>query len=385
MKIAYATSYDSRNLTGSNEWSGLGYYISQSIKNQGMDLGYLGPLEEKYVLRILQKCKSGYYKFFQNKHYEKDSDLLILRDYAEQISKMLSENNSDIVFSATIRPIIYLDCSQPIVFYADATCAGLVNFYPQYSNLCQESIDNWHMMEKLALEKCKLAIYSSDWAAQTAIEYYGADREKVKVVPFGANIDSSRTLTDIKSLIASRPANKCKLLFLGVDWYRKGGDIALKVAEDLNNLGLDTELTVVGCQPIVEGFLPNYVKSLGYISKSTIAGKEKINQLIAESHFLILPSRAECYGVVFCEANSFGVPCISRRVGGIPTIIKQNINGNLFDINARPSEYSNYIYSLFSNYRDYQDLALSAFHEYESRLNWEVAGRTLKQLLTDLV
>ncbi|PZV15454.1 MAG: group 1 glycosyl transferase [Pseudanabaena sp.] len=385
MKVAYTTTYDARSLTGSNEWSGSGYYISQSIKNQGIDLGYLGPLEEKYVLRIVQKYKSAYYKFFQDKHYEKDADLPILRDYAKQISKILSETNSDIVFSATIRPIVYLDCSQPIVFYADATCAGLVNFYPQYNNLCQESIDNWHMMEKQALEKCKLAIYSSDWAAQTAIEYYGADPEKVKVVPFGANIDSCRTLSDIKDLIAARPANKCKLLFLGVDWYRKGGDIALKVAEDLNNLGLDTEFTVVGCHPLVEGSLPSYVKSLGYISKSTVAGKEQINQLIAESHFLILPSRAECYGVVFTEANSFGVPCISRKVGGIPTIIKQNINGNLFDISTQSSEYSNYIYGLFSNYQDYQDLALSAFHEYESKLNWNTAGQQLKNLLESIL
>ena len=385
MNISYVTTYDAQSLTGSNNWSGTGYYIAKALESQSIDLNYISLLDGKLNFRITQKVKSRFYKIFQGTHYEKDADLSVLKDYAVQISKMLSLVNADIVFSPTIRPIVYLDCSQPIVFYADATCAGLVNFYPQYSNLCQESLDSWHMMEKLALEKCKLAIYSSDWAAQKAIEYYGADREKVKVVPFGANIDNSRTLTDVKSLITSRPANKCKLLFLGVDWYRKGGDVALKVAEELNNLGLDTELTVVGCQPIVQGRLPSFVKSLGYISKSTIAGKEKINQLIAESHFLILPSRAECYGVVFCEANSFGVPCISRRVGGIPTIIKQNVNGNLFDINAKPSEYSNYIYSLFSNYRDYQDLALSAFHEYESRLNWRIAGQHVKNLLKSIL
>ncbi|MBW4646940.1 MAG: glycosyltransferase family 4 protein [Goleter apudmare HA4340-LM2] len=383
MKLAYTTTYDARSLTGSNEWSGLGYYISQSLKKQGMHLEYFGPLEEKFIFRIVQKCKRRYYKFFQNTHYEKDSELLVLKHYAHQISKMLSVRNAEIVFSATIRPIVYLECKQPIVFWADATCAGLVDFYSQYSNLCEESLDNWHMMEKLALEKCKLAIYASEWAAQTAIEYYGADPTKVKVVPFGANIHSQRTLTEIKGLIAARPANKCKLLFLGVDWYRKGGDVALKVAEELNNLGLDTELTVVGCQPIVEGRLPSFVKSLGYISKSTIAGKEKINQLIAESHLLILPSRAECYGVVFCEANSFGVPCISRKVGGITTIIKPNINGNLFDINADISEYCDYITRLFDNYSDYQSLALSSFNEYQSRLNWVVAGKTVKNLLRE--
>jgi glycosyltransferase involved in cell wall biosynthesis len=383
MKLAYVTTYDSRSLRGYEEWSGLGFYIARSLKSQDIPLEYIGPLEEKFIFKAIRKYKRAYYKLFQQRNYEKDSELLILKDYAHQISKKLSTTQADVVFSATVRPIVYLECKQPIVFWADATGVGLMDFYPQYNNLCQESFESWHMMEKLALEKCKLAIYASDWAAQTAIEYYSADPAKVKVVPFGANIDSYKTLSEIKDLIEARPSNQCKLLFLGVDWYRKGGDVALKVAEGLNHSGLPTELTVVGCEPIVEETLPSFVKSLGFISKSTSAGKERINQLIAESHFLILPSRAECYGVVFCEANSFGTPCISRNVGGIPTIIKPNVNGNLFDLNADISEYCDYITNLFENYSSYKDLALSSFHEYKSRLNWSTSGRIVKDLLLE--
>jgi glycosyltransferase involved in cell wall biosynthesis len=385
MNIAYVTTYNAQTLSGSNEWSGLGYFIAQALKNQSISLEYIGPLKEKIGLNIARKSKKCYYNFFQKKHYEKDTALPILQDYAKQISKKISVTKADVIFSATIRPIVYLDCKQPIVFWADATCAGLVDFYPQYNNLCQESLENWHMMERLALQKCKLAIYASEWAAQTAIDRYNADPAKVKVVPFGANIDSCKTLNEIKDIIESRPSNKCKLLFLGVDWFRKGGDVALKVAEELNNLGLNTELAVVGCQPIVDGTLPSFVKPLGFISKSTTEGKERINQLLAESHFLILPSMAECYGVVFCEANSLGVPCISRKIGGIPTIIKTNINGHLFDFNAEISEYCDYIFRLFANYTDYKELALSAFNEYQSRLNWSVAGKTVKNLLTEYI
>lgn len=385
MKIAYITTYNAQTLSGTNEWSGLGYFIARSLKNQSLPLEYIGPLKDKLVLKTVRKSKRYYYKLFQKKHYEKDSDLLTLQNYSNQVSEKLAVTKADVVFSATIRPIVYLECKQPIVFWADATCAGLVDFYPQYTNLCQESLENWHMMERLALQKCKLAIYASEWAAQTAIEHYNADPAKVKVVPFGANIDSCKTLNEIKDAIESRPSNECKLLFLGVDWFRKGGDVALKVAEKLNNLGLKTELTVVGCQPIVDGTIPNFVKPLGFISKSTTEGKERINQLLAESHFLILPSMAECYGVVFCEANSLGVPCISRKIGGIPTIIKPNINGNLFDFNADITEYCDYISRLFANYADYKDLALSAFNEYQARLNWTTAGQTVKKLLMDVV
>ena len=38
----------------------------------------------------------------------------------------------------------------------------------------------------------------------------------------------------------------CKLLFIGSDWYRKGGDIAVEIAGSLNAMGLKTELTMLG-------------------------------------------------------------------------------------------------------------------------------------------
>lgn len=384
MKLAYVTPFDAATLAGRDVWSGTGYYIAQSLKKQSIPLEYIGPLEDRLSLQIIRKCKRRYHDFF-GKNYIKDSDPLILKDYARQTSKKLSRLNADIVFSAASNPIAYLDCKQPIVFWADATFANLIDFYPTYSNLCEESLQNAHLVEKMSLEKSKLAIYSSDWAAQTAIEYYKTDPAKVKVVPFGANVETHLTTHEIKDLIESRPSNHCKLLFLGVDWFRKGGDVALEVTKRLNDSGLNTELTVVGCQPRLDGPLPDFVKPLGFIKKSTSEGKNKIAQLIADSHFLILPSLADCSPIVFCEANSLAVPCISRKVGGIPTIIQDDLNGKLFDKDSHINEYCEYIHNLFMNYSAYKELAFSTFYRYESYLNWQVAGQKIKELLETIV
>jgi glycosyltransferase involved in cell wall biosynthesis len=380
MKIGYITTFDARNLQAQHNWSGLGYYIAQSLKAESTEIDYLGPLDDAFIGKTSGKLKNRYHKL-SGKKYIKYIETSILKDYARQINNKLKSNPVDLIFSATSDVLAYLDDDRPMVFWADATFENLIDFYPDYSNLCQESIEHAHFIQKTSLEKAQLAIYSSEWAAQSAIDYYQADPDKVKVVPFGANIDGNRSLSQIKAAIADRPSDRCKLLFLGVDWYRKGGDIALQVAEELNQLGLDTELTVVGCQPIVEGDLPSFVKSLGYISKSTPAGKEQIERLIADAHFLILPSRAECYGIVFCEANSFGVPCIAQKTGGIPTIVKDGLNGKLFEKDSDINNYCQYIYDMFANYSQYESLALSAFNEYESRLNWTVSGQKVKDLL----
>ncbi|GAB4366813.1 MAG: hypothetical protein Kow00121_04510 [Elainellaceae cyanobacterium] len=380
MKLAYVTEYDARNV---RMWSGTGYFIAESLSRQSIPLEYIGPLKEKLLWQLVRKYKRQYHALF-HKRYMKDPEPLTLKDFAQQISQKLSKLKTDIVFSATTNPIAYLECNQPIVFWADATFANILDFYPQYSNLCQETIRDWHRMEQLALEKSRLAIYSSDWAAQTAIDYYKADAAKVKVVPFGANIHNEQSLHEVKDLIEARPSDHCKILFLGVDWYRKGGDVALKVATELNKAGLRTELTVVGCQPVLDGPLPDFVKPLGFISKATEQGKAKIYQLITESHFLILPSRADCTPIVFCEANSFGVPCLTTNVGGIPTIIRDDVNGKRFDLDVNIDEYCSYIFNLFEQYSDYKQLAISSFKEYETRLNWTVAGKTIKDLLSAL-
>lgn len=380
MKLAYVTNYEPLNI---GKWSGLSYYIAESIKNQSIPIEYIGPLKDRLFLKVVRKLKHQYYGL-NDKRYLRDPEPLILKDFANQISRRLSKVKTDAVFSITPNPIAYLECNQPMVFWADATFAGMVNFYPHYSNLCKETIKNGHLTESLALQKCKLAIYASEWAAQTAIEHYKVEASKVKVVPFGANLENNQTIDEVKDLIESRPTNQCKLLFLGIDWFRKGGDVAFEVAKALNQSGLNTELTLVGCQPLIDEPLPSYVKSLGFISKSTPEGKHKINKLLAESHFLILPSQAECFGVVFCEASSFGVPSIATKVGGIPSAVKADINGKLFDIDANITEYCKYISNLFANYSEYKKLALSSFHEYQSRLNWSVVGGTLKNLIMNL-
>ncbi|NJO77614.1 MAG: glycosyltransferase [Cyanobacteria bacterium RM1_2_2] len=380
MKLAYVTACDPLNV---RPWSGLPYYIRQSLHNQMVPMEHIGPLVDQSAIKAVCKLKR-YYHALGRKKYLKDPEPLRLKSYANQIQTKLNQTQVDIVLSVTHRPVTYLECRQPIVFWADASFAGLLNFYPQYYNLCSTTIHDGHYMENLILQKCSLGIYASEWAAKTAIENYNVDPSKIKVVPFGANLDNKLTVDEIKVLVDSRPQNKCKLLFLGVDWFRKGGDIAFKVAKALNLSGLETELTIVGCQPILDEPLPNYLKPLGFVSKSTIEGQEKLSKLLAESHFLILPSQAECFGIVFSEASSFGVPSIATNVGGIPSAIRDNINGQLFNPDAEIEQYCSYISNLFTNYSDYKKLAVSAFHEYQSRLNWDTSGKVVKQLLEEL-
>ncbi len=377
MKVAYVTSYDAQSI---RSWSGIPYYMSHALRDVFGELDYIGPLTIKKSTKLRFRFKQMMYTYFLKKRCIQDAELSILKGFAKQANRKLATLDHDVLFSPVSYTIAYLECKKPIVLWADATFAGLIDYYPFHSNLCKESIGNGIAMEQSAFDKCTLAIFSSDWAAKTAIKNYRIDPNKVKVVSYGANIDCNRNIDDIQAIVNSKSVSQCNLLFLGVKWFRKGGDVALEVAKKLNQLGLNTQLTIIGCEPITDTPLPDFVKHLGFISKSTEEGRRKIEQAFLESHFLILPSIADCTPIVFSEANSFGMPCLSVNTGGISTIIRSDINGKVFSRDSVIEECCSYISNLFTNYSLYEKLALSSFSEYQSRLNWSVAAKTVKQL-----
>lgn len=258
----------------------------------------------------------------------------------------------------------------------------LLGFYLDPVILTDSSVRDGNAADRAALERCKLAIYSSQWAADSAIADYGADPDKVKVVPFGANVESQRTYDEVRAMIASSPSDRCRLLFVGVDWSRKRGDIALAIAQRLNDEGLRTELMVVGCDPKIGGTTPAFVRLSGYLNKATDEGRVRLCHLYAQSHFLISPSRAETYGLVLAEACAFGSPCLTSDVGGIPTIVRDRINGRTFDVTDIETVCAD-IEGLMADRLRYEQLALSAFDEYEKRLNWDVTGKTVHTLIEE--
>jgi len=125
------------------------------------------------------------------------------------------------------------------------------------------------------------------------------------------------------------------------------------------------------------------VKNHGFISKKTEEGRKHLEQLFSDSHFLILPSQAECFGVVFAEASSFGLPSLATKVGGIPTAIQDGKNGWTFHIDETPEKYCDYIERFMISKDDYRGLALTCFQEYSERLNWHSVGTKVYDLMQE--
>lgn len=388
MTIAYVTSFDSRDVNAA--WSGTGYYMAEALESQpGIELERVGPLDERY--KLVFKAKQFYHRHLAGgRTHIREFERTTMRNWGRQATTSLTDIQPDVFVTPLPQIIGALDQSNvlpdiPRVIWTDATFDNLVGYYERYSNLSQSTLDNGHRLWDSLSERGTHFIFSSEWAARSAVERHHVPSARVSVVSFGTNMDDVPKSHYISESIANRPSDKCNLVFLSVDWHRKGGPLALEVARLLNDSGLATSLLVIGCKPEVDGPLSALVQPLGHIPKSTADGREQLRHLLVSSHFLILPSQADCTPMVFAEANAHGLPALARDTGGIASLVSNGENGQLFPANAGAKDYAQYVVELMAQPNAYERLAHSSRAEQERRLNWDAAGAAVAEILHRIV
>lgn len=372
LRVAYVTLYDPND---QRQWSGLGHAIMHALREQDASVTPFGPLRSR--LDLVKGIAERVHRVFSRKYYEFQRERVVAWDYALQVSRKLAAQSFDVVFApgAPI-PISSLSCRQPIVLWSGATFGALIDHYGFVHGNCRASIRAGHRMERSALARASLLLFASDWAANSAIRDYDADPSKVKIVPFGANLRSPPARAEVLRHIAARPTDRCHLISVGVEWERKGIPRVIELAAALNERGVPADLTVVGCSPPEPRKLPPWVTVTGMIDKDAEGGERRLGDLFARSHFHVLLSSAECFGLAFCEANAWGVPNLAADVGGIPTAVRHGKGGWRFDGAQSIASMADFVAKQFGDRSGYPKAAERARDEYETRLNWQVAGKT---------
>jgi glycosyltransferase involved in cell wall biosynthesis len=151
----------------------------------------------------------------------------------------------------------------------------------------------------------------------------------------------------------------------------------------LQEAGIIAQLHIVGVTPPTEILDNPNVISHGYLNKNVAADFDKLKNLFLTSDFLILPTRFEAYGLVFCEAASYGLPAIATRTGGIPGIIQHGKTGILISYDQRGDAYAAEIMDLIKKPEVYLEMRSAARQHYEETLNWDAFGLSLRKKVDD--
>jgi glycosyltransferase involved in cell wall biosynthesis len=307
-----------------------------------------------------------------------------LRGYAKYFSRKLEKELKNKDYTAIFVPgapqlIAYCNTGIPIIYLADASFLQLQGYYKNFSNLAKYNIQQGIALDKLAMQKSHRLLLASDWAKQSAINDYQIPENRISVVPLGANLDIENKPFKPKT----DAGTVCRLLFLGVEWERKGGPIVLEAFYELKKMGVSVTLHIVGCVP-PDLPVDASVFVIPFLNKNRESDLQQLYALLTESSFLFLPSRAECAGVVFCEASAFGLPAVSTQTGGIGTYVSEGVNGFLLPESAGALDYALLIAEKFADTGAYLQLCASSRKLYTDKLNWKHWGIVFKKIIDHL-
>jgi glycosyltransferase involved in cell wall biosynthesis len=387
LKIAFLTSETAQD---KRSYSGSLYYMGRTLEQHCGEVIYLNRViswEKRYLGRLMHEATSRVLR----KNVAYDRLLFVARRQSAVAARRLQGQHFDVIVAPNCVPeIAFLQTSIPILLPLDVTFRLQRDYYPLYSHLLAYSARQAERVETAAYQNASMLLFSSPWAARSAIQDYGIDQHKVRAYFFGANLDHIPTREQALARLVrmgrdgrDQSAPTCRLLFMGVGWERKGGDIAYETLLALEALGIEAELTVCGSMP-PSGLTHAHMKVISYLDKNDERQAREIEKLYAQADFLLLPTRADCAPNVFKEANAFGLPTITTATGGVADIVRDGENGYALPYEARGDAYARVIAAIWQDEARYNQLAQSSRAAYDERLSWEAWAKAVHEIMHEI-
>ena len=117
------------------------------------------------------------------------------------------------------------------------------------------------------------------------------------------------------------------------------------------------------------------IEIIEYLDKSNPKDLALLYQKYQEANFFLMPTRFDCFGVVYAEAAAFGIPSFGAHVGGVGQVIQDGINGFLFEYSATGEEYANKIIEIYQDVEGYKNLCVTTQQDAKRTLKLECMAK----------
>ena len=205
----------------------------------------------------------------------------------------------------------------PIIYTADSTPLQARKFNGLYGDWAISSPIKQRVRDILhgiCLRRCTAVTALTEWAASSMRDDYGVDPARLHIIPPG--VDTSVWSPPPSRRVGKRPV---RILFVGRDFHRKGGDLLLDVyRKHLKQLAEVDFVTRSGA----------VTREAGVDVYDDLAPNDpKLIQLYRNADLFVLPTRADCFSIAGLEAMATGLPVITCPVGGVGELFEDGVQG----------------------------------------------------------
>lgn len=263
---------------------------------------------------------------------------------------------------------------KPVIYLSDATYHVMIDYY--WFDLPKKDIEECEFIEKTAMDNASALVYPSHWAAESAVRDYGQPREKITFARFGPNIDVNAIVPHVFTF-----DGHLDILFVGVDWKRKGGLIAVEACKWLNDNGIDSTLHVAGIKSLDPRIasLP-FVENHGFLNKNNLEDYSKLMALYDRADCFLLPTLAECAGICFCEASAYGLPSFTHDTGGVCDYVFEGETGFLLSLGSTGEDFGRVIKECLEDGR-METMSKASPEVARERFSWKVWAERMEEVI----
>lgn len=269
--------------------------------------------------------------------------------------------NGDYTFSFQMQSLF--DGSTPGIphfIYTDHTHLENLNYAVNRNNLYSEK---WIALEKEVYANASLIFVRSSNVRRSVMEDYHQSDDRVMLVYAGSNASVSPLKTE------NRDYAQPHILFVGLDWKRKGGPDLVKAFDLVRENCPEARLTIVGARPDLN--IPN-CEVIGKVAS------EELNHYYQQASVFCLPTTLEPFGIVFIEAMTAHLPIVATRVGAIPDFVEDGKNGWLVE----PGDVKAIAKALLTLLKDPAMCRSFGEHSYRltnERYSWKAVGEKFRE------
>lgn len=256
-------------------------------------------------------------------------------------------------------PALAMPVGSRYAVYTDRVGAEALTDPSPYASLATAG---WREREAAFLRGADHVLVMGASSRECLVGDYGLDPARVHVVGAGPNMALGHPVPP--------RARGRRLLFVGIDWERKGGPTLLRAFPTVRRRFPDATLTIAGASP--GGPLPDGVVVRGRVPHQQVSG------LYDDADLLVLPTHFEAYGIALVEALQKGLPCVCTSVGNQPAIVGE---AGVAVTPGDPEALSNAVCDVLADYPAYQQRAFRRGAALRETETWEhVADEVCRHL-----